>query len=77
MPLRFTNRVLSFADGNVEYLLGKLNGIARAFGHEMSMPQAVRTFYGVKIQTDTLPMALLPIARFAPRDGTSFLSRRM
>ncbi len=26
--------------GNVEYLLGKLDGIARTFGHETSMPQA-------------------------------------
>jgi hypothetical protein len=35
--------ILSFSDGNVEYLLGKLDGIARTFGHETSMPQARAT----------------------------------
>jgi hypothetical protein len=38
--LRFANRILSFAYGNIEYLLGKLYGVARTFGHETSMPQA-------------------------------------
>jgi len=40
LPLGFANRVLSFANGNVEYLLGKLDGIARTFGHETSIAQA-------------------------------------
>jgi len=39
MPLGLTNGVLSFADGDVEHLLGKLDGITRTFGHEASMPQ--------------------------------------
>ncbi len=39
-PLRFAHSILSFANSDVEYLLGKLNGIARTFGHEMSMPHA-------------------------------------
>ena len=34
MALGFANRVLSFANGDVEYLFGKLGGIARTFGHE-------------------------------------------
>lgn len=37
-PFRFANRVLGFANGNIEYLLGELDGIARALGHEASMP---------------------------------------
>ena len=41
MPLGFAHGIFGFADGNVEYLLGKLDGIARTFGHETSMPQAV------------------------------------
>jgi hypothetical protein len=40
MALGFAHGVLSFPYGNVEYLLGKLGGIARTFGHEPSMPQA-------------------------------------
>src|SRR5258708_17766143 len=39
MPLRFAHRVLSFADGNVEYLFGKLCGIAWTFAHRASMPR--------------------------------------
>jgi len=34
MPLGFANAILSFADGNIEYLLGKLDGIAGALRHE-------------------------------------------
>lgn len=41
LPLGFAHSVLSFANGNVENLLGKLDGIARTFGHEASMPQTV------------------------------------
>jgi hypothetical protein len=40
MAFRFARCILSFANGNIEYLLGKLDGIARTFGHEASMPQA-------------------------------------
>jgi hypothetical protein len=39
MALRFAYGILSFANGNVEYLLGKLHRIAGTFGHEASMPQ--------------------------------------
>ena len=42
--------ILSLADGNIKYLLGKLGGIAWTFGHEPSMPQAHRVF-----ETETLP----------------------
>jgi hypothetical protein len=38
MPLGLAHGVLGLANGNVEYLLGKLDGIARTFGHEPSMP---------------------------------------
>jgi hypothetical protein len=40
MALRLANSVLSFAYGNVEYLLGKLDGIARALRHKPSIAQA-------------------------------------
>ncbi len=39
-PLGIANDILSFADGNVEYLFGELCGITRTFGHEASMPQS-------------------------------------
>jgi len=39
MALRFAHGVLSLANGNVEYLLGKLDGIARTFAHKASMRQ--------------------------------------
>lgn len=55
MSLRFANRVLSFADSDVEYLLGKLDGIARTFGHETSMPQTAPSIYAMKFQTEALP----------------------
>jgi len=29
MALRFANSILSFANGNVEHLVGKIDGIAR------------------------------------------------
>jgi hypothetical protein len=34
LPLGLAYGVLSFTNRNVENLLGKLNGIARTFGHE-------------------------------------------
>jgi hypothetical protein len=40
MSLRFANGILSFTDGNIEHLLGELDGIARTFGHEPSIAQA-------------------------------------
>jgi hypothetical protein len=52
-PLKFANRVFSLADGNVEYLLGNLDGIAWTFGHETSMPQAALPIYAMRFQTDT------------------------
>jgi hypothetical protein len=55
MPLGLAYCVLRFTDGNVEHLLRKLDGIARTFGHEASIAQAAPRFYGIKIQTDTLP----------------------
>lgn len=55
MPLGFANRVLRFADGDVEYLLGKLGGITRTFGHELSMPYAAPSIYAVRFQTEALP----------------------
>ena len=38
---RFTNGILRFANSYIEYLLGKLYGIARTFGHKPSIAQAV------------------------------------
>jgi hypothetical protein len=38
MALRFAHGVLSFANGDVENLLGKLDGVAGTFSHESSMP---------------------------------------
>ena len=55
MPLGFAHRVFGFANGDVENLFRKLSGIARTFGHEASIAHAAPSFYGVKIQTDTLP----------------------
>ena len=49
MTLGLANRILSFANGNVEYLLGKLDGIARTFRHEPSMPQAAPVILGYEI----------------------------
>ena len=40
LSLGFADGVLSFANGNVEYLLGKLDGIARTLRHERSIAQA-------------------------------------
>jgi hypothetical protein len=40
MPLGFAHGVFGFANSDVEYLLGKLDGIARTFGHEPSIAQA-------------------------------------
>src|ERR1019366_1400454 len=77
MALRLTNGVLSFADGNIENLLRKLDGITRTFGHEASMPQNQRIF-----ETETLPknpsscstfIALPPLQllRKSPRQSSS------
>jgi len=54
MPLRFAHGVLSFTNSNVEYLLGKLDGIARTFGHEASIPY--QPVHGAKIETETPPL---------------------
>lgn len=43
MPLRLAHSVLSFANGNVEYLFGKLDGIAWTLRHEPSIAQAAPT----------------------------------
>jgi hypothetical protein len=43
MPLRLAYRILGFADGDVEYLLGKLDGIARTLRHEPSIAQDAPT----------------------------------
>ena len=59
MPLRFANSVLSFANGDVKNLLGKLGGITRTFGHETSMPQAAPPIYAMRFQTEALPVARL------------------
>jgi hypothetical protein len=40
LSLRLADRVLSFSNGDVEYLLGKLDGITRTFGHKTSIAQA-------------------------------------
>jgi hypothetical protein len=40
LPFGFAYRILGFANGNVEYLLGKLDGIARTLRHEPSIAQA-------------------------------------
>jgi len=54
-PFRFADSVLSFANRNVENLLGKLDGITRTFGHEASMPQAEPRFQTMRFQTEALP----------------------
>lgn len=40
MSLGFAHGIFGFANGDVENLLGKLDGIARTFGHEPSIAQA-------------------------------------
>jgi len=47
--LRFANRILGFADGNIEYLLGKLDGIAWTLRHELSIAQAAAVDLGYEI----------------------------
>lgn len=54
MALRFADGILSFANGNIEYLLRKLSDVTRTFGHEPSMPQI-----GSYFETETLPVTLL------------------
>jgi hypothetical protein len=44
LPLGFTNGILYFANSNIEYLLGKLGGITRTFGHETSIADSGLTF---------------------------------
>jgi hypothetical protein len=55
ITLRLAHRILSFANGDVEHLLGKLDGITRTFGHELSMPQAAPPIYDMRFQTEALP----------------------
>jgi hypothetical protein len=43
LSFRLANAILSLANGDVEYLLSKLDGIARTFGHEASIAQAALT----------------------------------
>jgi hypothetical protein len=43
--------ILSFPNGNIKHLFGKLDGITRTFGHEPSMPQVSGYF-----ETETLPI---------------------
>jgi hypothetical protein len=58
MALGFAHGIFGFAYGDVENLLRKLDGITRTFCHGLSIAQAAPSFYGVKIQTDTLPTLL-------------------
>jgi hypothetical protein len=46
MALGFAHCVLSFTNGNIEDLLGKLDGITRTLRHESSMPQAAPMILG-------------------------------
>lgn len=55
MALRFADRVLGIASGNVHNQLCELVRIAGTFGHEASMQQAPHGFYAGQIQTETLP----------------------
>ncbi len=57
MALRLAHGVLSLADGNIEYLLGKLDGITWTFGHKASIAQAAMPFYPMTFQTDPLPVS--------------------
>lgn len=55
LSFRLAHGIFGLADGNVEYLLGKLSDVARTFGHEPSMPQAAPPIYPTKFQTEALP----------------------
>ena len=66
MAFGIANRILNFANGNVEYLLGKLDGIARTFGHEASMPQAAPSFHAMVFQSEALPAFSRFSHRIAP-----------
>ena len=59
MALRFADGVLSFANGDVEYLLGKLDGIARTLRNEPSIAQAAPSIYPMGFQTEALPKFLV------------------
>jgi anti-sigma B factor antagonist len=65
MTFCFADSILSFTDGNVEYLLCKLGGIARTFGHEASMPQFSGYF-----ETETLPKLRLSLETRVAEDVT-------
>lgn len=49
LPLGFADGVLSFANGNVEDLLGKLDGITRTFSHENEYATVRAAFTGYEI----------------------------
>jgi len=71
IPLGFANRVLGFASGDVEDLLGELDGITRTFGHEASMPQVSGYF-----ETETLPArAVLNGTTMPPRNEARPVAR--
>jgi hypothetical protein len=55
MPPGLADSILSLADGNVEYLLGKLDGIAGTLRHEPSIAQAAPPIYPLRFQTEALP----------------------
>src|SRR5271170_7896514 len=55
MPLRLADRVLSIANGNVENLFGKLDGVSRTLRHEPSMPQSTEPIPGSQNEIETLP----------------------
>ena len=55
MTLGFADDIFGLSNGNVEDLLGKLDGIARKLGREASMAQPAPRFHEVQIQTDPLP----------------------
>jgi len=68
MPLRFANGIFSFANGNVEYLLGKLDGIARTLcqGTEYRTGCAMNP-REQKSQTDTITNPLVFTGAFSPQ----------
>jgi hypothetical protein len=57
MAFGIANCILSFANGNIEYLLGNLDGITRTFGHEASMPQPL-PFMALKSKLRHYPKTL-------------------
>jgi hypothetical protein len=55
MTFGFAYSILSFADSNVEYLLGKLGGIAWTLRHGFIMPRICRFDNAMEFQTEALP----------------------